>query len=262
MDDASGFGSFLGAVVNGIGLALEYEQNEKNMQFQAEQNALDRQWQEYVQNTTWEREDNAVQRRMADLQAAGLNPNLAAGSAAGAGAVVGRSNSPAVQSRMDYGSLMDFARSIIDIKREREQTELLKKQQQLVDEQIYKTRGESNYLNANLMPKLFENAFLMGNYANNIFSTNDDIKNLPYYRLLSSQYDNTLIQNQMNNIDLNWYRAEKILNTAQQGMQIMSPFIKPLGQRIFDIPEVPALKNYNETYLRTKHGYTRSREYY
>lgn len=39
-------------------------------------------WQKQVQQTTWNREDNAVQRRAADLESAGMNRLLAAGSAA------------------------------------------------------------------------------------------------------------------------------------------------------------------------------------
>ena len=42
-------------------------------------------WQKAVQQTNWQREDNAVQRRVADLKGAGLSPVLAAGSAAQAG---------------------------------------------------------------------------------------------------------------------------------------------------------------------------------
>ena len=39
-------------------------------------------WQKEAQKITWQREDNATRRRVADLKAAGLNPVLAAGSAA------------------------------------------------------------------------------------------------------------------------------------------------------------------------------------
>lgn len=39
-------------------------------------------WQKEAQGVTWSREDNAIQRRVADLKAAGLSPTLAAGSAA------------------------------------------------------------------------------------------------------------------------------------------------------------------------------------
>lgn len=52
--------------------------NVLNYQEQKKQNA----WMRQAQETTWEREDNAVQRRAADMKAAGINPLLAAGSAA------------------------------------------------------------------------------------------------------------------------------------------------------------------------------------
>jgi hypothetical protein len=41
-----------------------------------------------LQQTMFDREDNSIQRRVADMKAAGINPVLAAGSGAGAGAVV------------------------------------------------------------------------------------------------------------------------------------------------------------------------------
>lgn len=59
-------------------------QGERNYAMQKENYA----YQKNLQNTIFNREDNAVQRRVADLKAAGLSPTLAAGSSAGSGAVV------------------------------------------------------------------------------------------------------------------------------------------------------------------------------
>lgn len=67
-----------GAALGGIGSIFN---NERNIAFQKE--AQD--WNKWAQQVTWEREDNAVQRRMADMMKAGLHPTLAAGNAAQAG---------------------------------------------------------------------------------------------------------------------------------------------------------------------------------
>lgn len=66
------------------GMKLGSDQASDNLAFQ-KQNL---QYQQGLQNRIFEREDNAVQRRAADLESAGLSKTLAAGSPAGAGQVI------------------------------------------------------------------------------------------------------------------------------------------------------------------------------
>ena len=74
-------------------------------------NKRDFDYQKALQQTMFEREDTAVQRRMADLQAAGINPNIAAGSAASAGSVVSRSNTNDV----NMGTALDMVQALNNI---------------------------------------------------------------------------------------------------------------------------------------------------
>lgn len=69
---------------------------------------------------------------MEDLKAAGLNPNLAAGSGAGAGAVVGRSNTPNV-SMNNIGAALDAASHVQQIRAQRLQNQILQNEKDISD---------------------------------------------------------------------------------------------------------------------------------
>lgn len=100
-------------------------------------------WNKKAQQITWQREDSAVQRRVADLRAAGLNPVLAAGSAAGTSSPMqiqspeyknpgGEALKGLDKSVAGIGTALDLASAAQQIKTQQAQTERLKAETQRI----------------------------------------------------------------------------------------------------------------------------------
>lgn len=136
LSTVGGIMSGLGTIANaGIGIANYYQQ--------AKQMAYERQ----VQMVSWAREDDAVQRRVKDLQAAGLSPVLAAGSAAGSGPVV-QTHAPQMSAMPD---MSQTAKTYMDLITQKQQIAMSEQQMQMIEKQIEKINSDITVNNINAL---------------------------------------------------------------------------------------------------------------
>ena len=130
-------GNILGGVAGVAGAGLNFASQQDNLAYQ-----------KWAQTKSWAREDNAVQRRAADLQAAGLSKTLAAGSAAQTMAPI-RTDAPQVNTeslQKGFSSMADAAQMYMSLTAQKAQ--------------IDKTIEENKLLRLQQEKQSLDNAFM------------------------------------------------------------------------------------------------------
>lgn len=125
-------------------------------------------WQKEAQKTAWQREDNAVQRRVADLRAAGMSPVLAAGQGAQASGPI-QVTAPQYHKDWSVGQALDKAGIAMQLMQGKENIAYTRAQKDYIDLQknvlkhdyeIMRRDGMSS--NASGIPKTIRDFIAMG----------------------------------------------------------------------------------------------------
>nr|QJB19762.1 MAG: DNA pilot protein [Microvirus sp.] len=132
---ASGIGDLTQA---GLGVA-NYFQQQKNYDYMKD-----------MQRQSWLREDNSMQRRVADLTAAGLSPVLAAGNGASSSAPI-RLEAPQVDTTVatkGFSGMSDAARTYLDLTSQKAQIDKTNEENKAIRAQRNKTEMETAFLSS------------------------------------------------------------------------------------------------------------------
>lgn len=159
---------------------------------------------------TREREDTAVQRRVADLRLAGLSPTLAAGSAASssAGQIYQQTNNPAGDVANAIGqapsTMLNAVQTAANISGQMQSISQSKSQQALLDAQVTAQR-QDNALQALYGAEQLKDKHLLSQaqYDNIVSSTRGNVLNnaiIEKYGMTSAKYD---LLNKENSLALN-----------------------------------------------------------
>ena len=145
-DLIGGLGSLVSSGANVLSAYSTYKGVKDNIKtnslnFQLQKDNLA--YQKDLQKLVFAREDNSVQRRVADLRKAGLSPTLAAGSSAGAGAVIGTTAPQKVSNLQGYLALAQVGTMLAQQQKAQTEADIARQQlkQSALDTKYYVDRG-------------------------------------------------------------------------------------------------------------------------